>query len=175
MDFYFIIVQAIGFLAFGLSLWSYQFKSQKVMFGINALTDAIWTVHYFFLNAYHVALTVLIAAIRTTLCVFVIPKYKVAIVALGIIIAWIICTFFYLQTNNVLDLLPAVTGIVYGLSTYFHEDYMKSRLLMVLGKILWIVIGCLSGSIAEIISSSMALGSIILGYVRHKKYLDNCE
>jgi len=167
-----IFVQSIGFLAMALSMSSYQFKSQRTMFAIRVVSDFTWAVHYYLLDVIHVALTVFIASLRTFLTVFVIPQYRTWVVLGAIISVWFICTVLFLNNGNYLNFLPAITSIIYGISTYYHENYIISRMLMALGKIFWISIGVLSGSLPEVISSSIALFSIVFAYLRHRKLLN---
>ncbi|PCI01662.1 MAG: hypothetical protein COB76_00840 [Alphaproteobacteria bacterium] len=167
MDVYFIAVQACGFLAFGLSLVSYQFKNQRTMFAIRVCGDLIWAIHYFLLSAMTPAVTVLIASLRTFLSVFVCPKQRAVVVGVAIISVCGICVYY--GSGDWKGYLPALTAIIYGLSTYYHENYKISRILMGAGLLVWICIGVLFQSYAEVISSSVGLISLALGFYRHKK------
>ena len=160
-----LFVQALGFVAFTISISSYQFKSQRKMFGMRVCSDMVWTVHYFLLGALVPSLAVAIAFTRTFLVVFVIPQYKtyVIITAISAIFLMTLLTGPGYWANW----LPAVSAIIYGFAFYFHEDYLKSRIFMGLGLMFWLTIGVVFGSVAEIVSSTVGLTSLLVGMHRH--------
>ncbi len=160
-------IQLVGFIAFGLSTMAFQFKSQKIMIAMRAFADLIWTAHYWFLGGFAPALVILSAAFRSIFTVFVFPRHRVTV----ILIAWIgaasACAYFY--NDNWLNLLPLLAHSIYGVAIYFHENYKINRSLMASGFIVWIVVGFVFGSYAEIISSSIGLCSLCLGFYRHRE------
>ena len=162
-------IQALGFVAFAISISSYQFKEQRKMFGMRVCSDMIWTVHYFLLGAITPALAVAVAFSRTFLVVFVIPQYKnyVILTAISLVIVITLLTEYTFWANW----LPAISAVIYGLSNYFHEDYLKSRICMAIGLTMWLTIGIVFGSIPEVISSAIGLCSLFLGMRRHLKAL----
>ncbi|MAI08285.1 MAG: hypothetical protein CMF61_04930 [Magnetococcales bacterium] len=165
MEFWWI--QLVGFLAFAISSFSYQFKDQKTMFGYRVFSDALWAFHYFLLGASVPALTVMIAVLRSGLAVFAFPKHKLTIIILSIFAVWLIC--FYLGKSGWQSYLPLLGSIIYGTSTYYYDNYTISRILMALGFVVWVCIGFLFNSYAEIISSSIGFISILIGFYRHKR------
>jgi hypothetical protein len=167
MDYYFYFVQIIGVIAFGLSLCSYQFKSQRILFGIRVCSDGLWALHYLLLSAITPALTVAVACIRTYLSIFIFPQYKTVIIVCAICVVIILCILF--AGDEWQNYLPIMTALLFGLSNYFHDDYWKSRILMACGLCIWIVIGIVFGSYAEIVSSGFGLLSLFLGFYRHRK------
>lgn len=164
---YFFWAQMVGFLAFIVSVLSYQFKSQKTMFALRVFDDALWTTHYFMLSAITPAISVMIAVLRTFFIVFVCPQYKVPILAAAVVSTLAVCIYFggYAWQNY----LPFFASLFYVSSVYFHEDYVKSRVLMGCGLCMWILIGVMFGSLAEIISSAIGISSLMVGFYRHKK------
>lgn len=165
METSFIIIQAIGFLAFLISILSYQYKKQEQMFLLRVIADGTWALHYFLLVAMVPALTVLIATLRTYIVVFKYPQYKSYIILTAISLVCGVCTV--LGENDLKSYIPALTALVYGASTYYHDSYFKSRLFMAIGLILWTTIGFMFNSYAEIISSSISLLSLMVGVYRH--------
>lgn len=163
----FILIQAIGFAAFLVGVASYQFKDQLTMFGFRVAGDGVWALHYGLLGATSPALTVFIAFLRTFLVVFVCPKHKKTIVIAAILAVALVCGVTY--DGYWPSLLPALTAVFYGLSTYYHEDYVKSRLFMAFGALFWIMIGFFFHSYAEMVSSSLSFVSILVGYGRHRR------
>ena len=159
----------MGFLAFAVGIVSYQFRAQKTMFGFRVTSDFIWSIHYYMLGAIAPAVTVFIAFLRTFLVVFVAPKYKTAIIIAAVLSVILVC--FVTYEGYWPNLLPGLTAVFYGLSTYYHEDYIKSRSFMAIGCAFWILIGVMFHSYAEVISSSISLVSIAVGFGRHRRGL----
>jgi len=170
MDSYFYFIQIVGFFAFGLSLLSYQFKKQKTMFAIRVCSDLLWAFHYALLLAVAPALTVAVAALRTFFIVFIFPQQKIKIIFLAV---GIVCFLCYWSANGEWQsYLPILAAIVYGMSNYYHDNYWYSRILMLLGLLVWILIGIVFGSYAEIISSSVGAVFLLWSFIRHLK-IDN--
>ena len=170
MSYFEIFIQLLGFVAFSISLASYQFKSQRTMFGYRVTSDSIWTLHYFLLGALTPALTILVAASRTYLTVFVFPAHKKLIIAIAVLCVIVLCLCY--GGNDWRNYIPILTAVVYGLATYFHDSYVISRCLMALGLTLWILIGILFGSYPEIISSTLGLLSLMIGFYKHQRLTD---
>lgn len=162
-----IFTQVVGFLAFSVGMVSYQFKEQRKMFGLRVCADMLWTAHYFMLGALTPALTVGIAFVRTFLVVFVWPQHKTKVIVGAVLGVLAVCLITF--DGRYINLLPAFTAVIYGLSVYYHEDYMKSRSLLALGAVFWILIGVTFGSMAEVVSSSISLVSVAVGYGRHRR------
>lgn len=165
----FWFIQAIGFMAFILSSASAQFRKQRVMFGICVVADVIWTVHYFMLGAFTAAFAVSVAVLRTWLGVFIIPRQRAYVVATSVVMVTVMCAYHY--GGLWYNWLPALTTLLYGLSVYYHEDYIKSRVLLMSVMVLWILFGVMANSLAGVIHASISLCSLCLGYYRHRKYL----
>lgn len=162
-----IIIQLIGFVAFGLSTLAFQFKSQKIMIAMRAFADFIWTAHYWLLGGFAPALVILSAAFRSIFTVFVFPRHRVKVIAVAWFCAAAACFYFY--NNNWLNFLPLLAHSIYGVAIYFHENYKINRCLMAIGFIVWIIIGFVFGSYAEIISSTIGFCSLCLGFYRHRE------
>jgi len=163
----FLTIQAIGFLAFLVGVVSYQFRSQRTMFGFRVSADFIWVIHYALLGATSPALTVLVAFLRTFFVVFVWPQHKKAIIIVAVLAVCAVCAVTY--KGHWPNLLPAFTAVLYGLAIYHHESYLKSRLFMAIGALFWILIGFYFHSYAEMLSSGISFISILVGYGRHRR------
>jgi hypothetical protein len=166
MEVFFIFVQTLGFVAFGISLLSYQFKNQKQMFAMRCVSDTIWVIHYFFLGAITPALTILIAVFRTGSVVFIFKNHRIKLLIFSMLFVVMICVYY--GKGEWQNYLPILTAAVYGLSTYFHENYIVSRVLMAIGLCIWVWIGILFQSYPEIVSSSFGLMSLIIAFYKHE-------
>lgn len=165
MDGILSIAQVIGYLAFGISLLSYQTKSQRTLFGVNMGTDLLWAIHYTALGGWMPALSVMISALRTCFAVFLFPRHKIIVALTAFLCLAILCLMY--NVDGIKGYLLIATGFIYSVCVIFHHSYVISRSLMALGLILWIWIGYLYGSHAEIVSSAFSLASLILASIRH--------
>lgn len=161
-----LFAQLVGFVAFAISISSYQFKEQRKMFGTRVVSDMVWALHYFMLGAIAPTIAVAIAFTRTFLVVFAIPQYK-NVVIIAAISAIAFLSFYTADMSQWGNWLPLLSAFIYGLSNYFHEDYLKSRTLMAIGLSMWLTIGIVFGSVPEVISSAIGLCSLFLGMRRH--------
>lgn len=165
MDFW--MIQAIGFLAFAISVISYQFKNQKTMYGIRIFNDNIWATHYYLLDAPIAALTLFISLVRAFLSIFIWPIYKAYFILLSLVL---ICGLtFYQATGLWYEYLPLFSAVFYSLAVYYHDHYKLNRLLMFVGTATWLVIGACNQSYPDMISSAVNMCSIALAFYRHTK------
>lgn len=160
-------IQALGFLAFIVSICSYQFKNQKTMYAIRILNDCLWALHYYLLNAPIVALTLIISLTRAWLSIFVWPTYKAYFIIAGLVLIFAITIK---QTTGVwFEYLPFISTIVFSIAVYFHDHYTVNRMLMLLGAFIWLVIGFCNHSYPDILSSTVNMLSIGIAFYRHKR------
>jgi hypothetical protein len=162
-----LLAQTLGVLAFAIGLTSYQFKSQRRLFQLNMLTDALWILHYILLGAWPVVFAVSVSILRTASGVFLWPQHKMQI-ALG---AFVVITLFTIlfPPENPVGWLVIVTGAIYSATVAFHQNYVISRSLMFAGSLMWIVIGIGYGSVGEIIASVFSASSILVAAWRHNR------
>lgn len=163
----FLLIQAIGFVAFMVSMLSYQFKNQRTFFKTRICSDGIWAVHYVLLGAIAPATSIVIAMTRTYFAVFAFPRFKGLIVIIAVLAIAVSCHYFGEGRGQ--DYLPLIGAVVYALAIYFNESYLISRCLMGLGLLCWLLIGVAFTSYPEVISSAVGIGSLLLGFYRHAK------
>ena len=165
MEFWWI--QPLGFIAFIISVCSYQFKSQKTMYGIRIFNDNIWAIHYYLLDAPIAALSLFISLIRAFLSIFVWPQYKAYFIIVGLVL---ICGLTFYKTTGIWhEYLPLFSAIIFSLAVYYHDQYKLNRILMFLGATTWLIIGFFNHSYPDMISSSVNMVSIAIAYCRHMK------
>lgn len=159
--------QLVGYLAFGVSLASFQFKSQRALFGINMVSDAAWVAHYLMLGGIAPAISIAVSFFRTLLAVFVLPQHKRVVTGL----AFVLITGLILALNDAgpAGYLPIAAALAFSLAAYFNESYAISRVMISVGMVIWIAIGVAYGSIGEVISSSFAVLSLGIGAWRHSR------
>lgn len=162
-----IFIQVLGFCAFIISTGSYQFKNQKKLFATRLVSDSIWAVHFFLLGGPIASFSIVVAALRTFLAVFIFPKYRgiIVVTAALIIIGFAILTY----DGQIINYMIGLGAIIYGISTYHHKSYKISRTCMFIGTLLWMMIGIILGSIPEIVSGLVNLTSISIGFYRHRQ------
>lgn len=164
---YDILIQTFGFIAFAISLFSYQIRDQRKLFALRALADIIWSLHYFFLGALTASFCIFIAVFRTFFAIFIFEKHKLFIVILSAILVILFCSVSY--DGELKVLLPALGAVIYGVSTYYYKSYNISRSCMFMGTMIWLTIGISYGSWAEVISSLLNICSLMLAYYRHTR------
>ena len=162
-----LTVQMIGLIAFCISLFSVQFKSQKMMWGLESTSDLSWAAHYFLLGGLTPAFIIIVGVMRTLLSVFVLPQHKFIV----IMITGSITLGFCLMNidGDLRNLLPALSPLIYGFAIYYSNHYVKSRCLMAAGYLLWLTIGVVFHSYIEVIACMTGLLSLAIGFYRHGK------
>lgn len=162
-----IFAQALGLLALAADLSRFQFKSQRRLFQLSIVTDAIWISHYAVLGAWPVVLAVSVSILRTGAGVFLWPDQR-KLIALGAFLFISGCTIVFPPENPV-GWLVLLTGAIYSATVVYQDSYGISRSLMFAGSVTWIVIGIGYGSIGETIASALNAGSILLAAWRHRQ------
>jgi hypothetical protein len=163
----FTLAQVVGYIAFAVSLASFQFKRQRALFGINMASDAAWVAHYLLLGGIAPAISIGVSFFRTLLAVFVLPQHKglVSGAAFAVITGLILA----LNDAGAVGYLPIAAALAFSLAAFFNESYAISRIMISAGMLVWIAIGVAYGSIGEVISSSFAVLSLGIGAWRHAK------
>lgn len=158
--------QIVGYLALALSLASFQFRSQRALFGINMASDAAWVAHYLLLGGIAPVISISVSFARTLFAVFLLPQHK-GLVS-GAAFAAITGLIFAFNDAGVIGYLPIAAALTFSLAAYFNDNYAVSRALICAGMLVWIGIGFAYGSIGEIVSSSFAVVSLVFAALRHK-------
>jgi hypothetical protein len=140
------------------------------LFGMNMGSDGLWVVHYLLLGGLTPAISLMVSIIRTLFAIFLFPERRGIVAFASFVVLSALCVVF--NNDGWVGYLPVVTAGIYSAVAFFGQNYVVSRALMLLGFICWIVIGAFYGSIIEIVSSGLAIASLLLGAYRHYKSSD---
>jgi hypothetical protein len=163
---YAALAQMVGFLALSVGALSFQFKDQKKLFMVWTCSDLIWVIHYLMISAITPALTVSVAAVRTALVIFVMPQAKTPVIGAALFCSTALCILA--AEGQVRDYLPILTSFIFSAALYYNAHYGISRGLIGIGKLIWLIIGILFVSYAEITASLIGILSLLIGVYRHK-------
>lgn len=162
----FIIAQAVGFVATGISIYSFQAKKRIMMLAMQTVSNLLWMTHFLLLGSLSAFFANLIGTTRNVLYGFR-GKYKFAdskiIPAVYIVIFIISGIFTY---TDPFDILPTLAMICASIA-FFVNDEKKIRAISILIAVSWLTFGIYKGSIASIVSDGITLVSIIIAIIRY--------
>ena len=129
---HFNFVQALGFLAFFVSLYAFSRTSDKQLRIGQAVQSLILALHFYLLGASTAAAMSLLTVIRNFLSLH--KKIRnMAILFMVIYVAVGIYTY-----KELVDLLPVASALL-GTSAVFYLSGIRMRLVMMLSTIFWII------------------------------------
>lgn len=165
----FAIAQAIGFIATGIAIYSFQAKHRITMLSMQTVSNLLWMTHYFMLGSLSAVFANLIGTIRNVIYGLR-GKYKFAdskIIPATSIIAFII-SGIYTYTNP-FDILPILASIFASIAFFVKEENLI-RYISVFIALSWLIFGIYAGSIASIVSDGSTLISIIIAIIRYRNF-----
>jgi hypothetical protein len=154
----FSFAQLLGYAALASSLIGYQFRSHKALYTANFATDVMWIIHYLALGGIMPVVSGALSALRTIFGVFLFPNHRAAVSIAAFIIVTLICVLTNVYGSKGYLVLIA-TGC-FSLAVVWCENYRINRTCMAAGAFSWMVVGFVYGSIGEVISSAISMGSI---------------
>lgn len=163
----YILSQIIGFIALGIGTLSFQLKNQKMMFLANEISNAIWILHYILLGTYTGAFVMAIAVIRTIIAVFIKPDWKIPVIFIALTLNLLFCILS--PEDYWYKYLPFLAAFTYSIAVYNNEHYSLSRCITFVTMSIWFAYGAFILSFAEMTESLLMIGSILIGFWRHKR------
>lgn len=164
-----VIAQAVGIVAMAFVIFSFQFKSNNVCFGMNLAGGLLFLLHYGMIEAWGGCLMNTVACIMSIVLLMG-EKVKRLPVLIGLLGLYAGATALVLIKgwDSPLALLACVAqfAVTIGMWT---RDHVKLR--VVRGGIvapLWIAYNLLSGSIGGVICELFTMSSVIVYFVRRK-------
>lgn len=157
-----IYAQILGFIAMVLNIFSIQYKKKKNIMTMQLISNTLYTIQYWLLNAFSASYTTIIAIFRCILF----RKYSnrkkapIYLVSLLIISALAVGYFTY---DGLLSLLPILICILYILGANSNKTKIF-KIIYLICAVMWMYYNfkvkayiCLFGNVLEIISSIIAL------------------
>jgi hypothetical protein len=166
-----IFVQALGVIAMGFSVLSFQGKTSGRILVMQVLGNCFWIIHLFLLNAYTGAWLNILALLRNGTYYFIGKKEtdKTTYVAAGFCALSIVVSLITYQ--NWMSLLPMIGTAVQAFS-FSAKDANKMRLFTLMGSPFWLSYHILSGSIPGAATELFAIVSMIVGMVRYRNKVE---
>ncbi len=169
MDAMFAIAQAIGFVAMGIAIYSFQARHRITMLAMQTVSNLLWMVHYLMLGTPSAVFANLIGTVRNVIYGFR-GKYKFAdskiVPAISIIVFVISGIMTY---TGPFDILPTFAMVCASIA-FFIKDEKMIRYISVFVALPWLTFGIYAGSIASIVSDGSTLVSIIIAIFRYRKF-----
>jgi hypothetical protein len=169
MDAMFAIAQAIGFVAMGTAIYSFQARRRITMLSLQTVSNLLWMTHYLMLGSTSAVFANLIGTVRNVIYGFR-GKYKFAdsklVPAISIIVFLISGVMTY---SGPFDILPTF-AMVFASIAFFIKDEKMIRYISVFIALPWLTFGIYAGSIASIVSDGSTLLSILIAIFRYRKF-----
>jgi len=165
----FAIAQAIGFVATGIAIYSFQAKKRITMLTMQTVSNLMWMAHYLMLGSLSAVFANLLGTVRNVIYGLR-GKYKFAdskIVPAISIIAFVISGVF--TYTNPFDILPTL-AMVFASIAFFVKDEKLIRYISVFIAVSWLTFGIYAGSVASIVSDGSTLISIIIAIIRYRNF-----
>ena len=160
-----IIIQAIGIVAMGLAIFSFQSKESKGVLYLQVGSSTAWAIHFLLLGAYTGAILNAIAIVRNLLFSF--KRYRFFASKWWIAVFSVIFTVVAVLTwEGWLSILPLV-GMVTSSFAFFMKDANKLRYLYFLSSPPWLIYDAISKSIGGTITEAFCMISIIIALIRY--------
>ena len=164
----YIIAQAVGFIAMGLGIVSYQSRRRDRILIFQILSNLCWSVQYLLLGGFSAVAANVIGMLRNTVYMFR-GKYRFASSRLVPIISAIAFIVFGVITySTVVDILPVAAMLIATVAFYLTNEQMI-RILILGISLSWFTYGVFAGSIASMISDGMIFITILIAIIRYHK------
>ena len=165
----FAVAQAIGFIAMGIAIYSFQAKHRVTMLAMQTMSNLLWMAHYLMLGSMSAVFANLIGTVRNIIYGFR-GKYKFAdskiIPAVSIVVFLISGIMTY---STPFDILPTFAMVCASIA-FFIKDENMIRYISVFIALPWLTFGIYAGSIAGIVSDGSTLISILIAIFRYRKF-----
>lgn len=172
-----VAAQIIGIFAMVFNIWSYQQKQQRGIIALQLFGSALFTIHFFMLDAYMGCLLNAIGIVRAIVFLYK-DKLKSDNIAwvvgfIGIYVLCYILTFTVFHTtfntiNAILEILPVI-GMTATTVAFRCKTPKNTRLLGFISSPSWLIYNIASLSIGAICCEVISLVSIFVGYLRLDK------
>ncbi len=162
----FLEIQLLGLIAWLCVVFSYWGKTKKQVLWIQILADILYAFHYLFLGAVVGTLTVLVCLFREV--GFFFCKTKEEEKKFFWVITPLYLTVGLLFTNRIVEMLPIVSGIIYGYTLTMAVEWM------VLGGLIdasyWLCYDFLCGSYVGMLTDIVMIISNFFSFLRKYRF-----
>lgn len=159
-----VAAQCVGFVAMGVALFMFAFRTRKRILFAKLIADALWVVHYLLLGAASGAVINAINVAREGVFYHKEKKWASGILwPILFVIANVVSTFFSWQ--GWISLLPLLGSSVNVLALWCASP-RRMRILAIPALSLWVVYSVLVGSIPSVLVNSFSIISALYGLLR---------
>ena len=157
------IAQAIGIIAAAISICSFQFKDNKILFAMRAASSVLFVVNYFLIGAMTAAILNAIN-IACMLLMLYGERHRHIAIPIGLSAAYIIAVCFTYE--GILSLLLLVAQLACVISLW-SADGLKIRLAQFfIASPIWLANNIIVFTIGGIITEVFVLVSVVVSIVR---------
>ena len=168
-----LISQIFGMIGIAISLTIYAGKSRKSIICCKFISDAVWFVNYSLLSAYTGALLNVIAMARET--VFYNREKKKWASSRAWLYIFIACVLISPTIDlishggfTIIPFFPAI-GSSFAVISFYSKNTKTMRIWGFIAQVLWLIYGFLLFNPTGIISCSLTIASIAIGFFRELK------
>lgn len=162
-----IIGQILGIVAVLLGFLSYQVKNDKQLMLMQALTSAVFVVHYYLLGAIPGAVLNIICILRNMVYYFKDRKfYKPKLYP---ILFAVIMFILGLYSSNGIHSVFVISGLVISTVCFSFKEAQNVRKSVLVTCPMVLIYDVIERSYGGVIYESVAMISALLGIIRYKK------
>lgn len=163
--------QIIGFAPMILSFFVYIFNDRKKTIVLKTIMDVLWALHFFLIGAASGCVINMINSVRGVVFAqkgkkwashIAIPIIFCAASAIGTFMSW----------EGIRSLLPLMGTTLAIMGFWCNEPYMMRR-FTVPGVSLWLIYGCITGTVSGIICNAMSIVSMAIAEYNYRKQKKN--
>ena len=170
--------QAIGIIATVITIFSFQQKNQRGIVAFQAISAALWSIHFLSIGAHTGGILNLIAFARNSVMSrrnkwkwigsrgFVVVMILISFAVYGL--SFMVFGIEPTASNLILEILPAL-GMITTTFAFREKEGKRVRLLSLMNSPLWLIYNAFNQSIGGVITEVFCLISIGIGYIRHDK------
>lgn len=161
----FLLIQALGLLAFLCTTLSYWGKSKKRILAIQIVGDIFYAIHYFLLGALTGGLTQVLGLFRETsfFCAKTMKQEKIIFFVLVPIYLFIGC----MTSNTIVEIFPIIASITYCYTLTMAAKYVVLGGLI--DAIYWLFYDIICGSYTGALADGIVIISNIFSLIHRKK------
>jgi hypothetical protein len=163
-----LIADVSGVIALAIGIASYQFKSGRVMLGMQAAMNIFWSMHYFLIGAKVGGAVVIVGGARNFLGCVLPQKYMIP---LAIVSAAMSLSISLMIFDSWIFLTACAGNIVNTASIIFRHRPAIFRAVQLVGETLWLIYSALVLSVPGVIFGIFLLCSNVVGLWRFERAL----
>ncbi|MBQ8350421.1 MAG: YgjV family protein [Clostridia bacterium] len=170
IDWGFVGIQLIGFVAMGLGIGSFQAKRRTTILTIQISASVLWCLQFFLLNSPAGLINNVLGIARNTVYsqkerwVWV----RSIFVPIGFMAAFVAAGIYTYTLEGLISLLPTVAMIIQTAAYYITNEKIL-RICSLFVSPLWLIYDAIQLSAAGVLCESFTIISIIIALIRYRE------